>query len=266
MRIPGSPSREQPASANNNAGRTAVAKAILVAISLRRLRQATRIVVESRTKVPPSAMHALHDESLRRVNLGSCSYNLRRPSTRLVRGRYLSSCRALDRSATRLANTAGLFGIIDYVGLGMHGGADPFDQLAHGRLLAAADVDYLLVYVGSCGGAHQRIYDIVDIDKVACLLAIAKDHDRTAAQDLVHEQRNDRRVRRRQLLARAVGVKDTQRHRFEAFQATDRKQIPFGRQLAHGIGNGGVRRQIFGNRLGFLVAVHSRRCWRKSPA
>ena len=82
--------------------------------------------------------------------------------------------------------------------------------------LAARDVEHLARGARRGAGQQVRLDGVVDVAEVARLLAVAVDGRRAPLQRRRDEVRDDRRVLRLRILARAEDVEVAQRHRLEA--------------------------------------------------
>ena len=102
---------------------------------------------------------------------------------------------------------------------------DHVDQVIDAGLDSAADVDHDPVETWFLGGGAQGTHHVVNVHKVARLLATSEDDERAAADDLFQVARHHGRVGGRQRLTRTVRVEDAQDDRLDFPQGADGEHI-----------------------------------------
>ena len=119
-------------------------------------------------------------------------------------------------------------------------------QLRDRRVLAGADV---VRAAGLPDGREQRVDDVVDVDEVAALGAVAEDHRLLAAREPLEEDRDDAALEPR-VLPRPVDVREAQRHVRGAVDAVPAGEVLLAALLRDAVGRERQERRVLARRLG----------------
>src|ERR1700730_4973768 len=121
------------------------------------------------------------------------------------------------------------------------------ERLVQIRPSAGGHVDYFSRDLAGLGLARQQICSdhILDVSKIAALLAITKNSRLFPAQHLTDELGQNTRVRRSRVLPRAKDIEVAQTHSLQAITAEKRSHVVFARQLGGRVRGNGVGRHVF---------------------
>ena len=148
-------------------------------------------------------------------------------------------------------------------------GDDGVGELVDRERAPAAEIDDLAARRGRVERAHPTLHDVVDVDEVAGLLAVAEDGDRLAAQQVAGEDAEHALIRVAEGLARAVDAEHAQRcdAEIEAEVGPLRScmHVALGGELGDAVV--GIRQAGFalGRRHGLAVAVERHRAGIDQP-
>ncbi|MNH12119.1 hypothetical protein D3C79_716540 [compost metagenome] len=112
---------------------------------------------------------------------------------------------------------------------------------------------------------HHR-HQIADIEKVASLLAIAKQGDRRPVQGALAENADDPGIRRGRILARPEDVEEAKHYRFQAMLTAVEVQVLLAGQLVYRVRRQRCLGRIFLDRLAFAVVAINRSAGGKQHA
>ena len=133
----------------------------------------------------------------------------------------------------------------------------------------AAEIDDAAARRGRVERAHPSLDDVVDVDEVARLLAVAEDGDRLAAQQVAREDPEHALIRIAEGLARAVDAEHAQRGdaevETEVGPLRGRMHVALGGELGDAVVGIRLARLALGRRHGPAVAVERHRAGIDQP-